>query len=67
MAKIDFAYSEQVKPIGGPKPRVSVTFPPDHYAALERMAKEKRVSIAWVVRDAVQRYLEPTRSLFGRE
>ena len=26
-------------------------------AALERIANEKRVSLAWVVRDAVTRYL----------
>ena len=49
------------------KPRVSVTFPPDHYAAIERIAREKRVSIAWVVREAVQQYLEPEATLFGRD
>jgi len=49
------------------KPRVSVTFPADHYAAMEKIAKEKRVSIAWVVREAVQQYLEPEPNLFRRE
>ena len=49
------------------KPRVSVTFPADHYAAIERIARQKRVSIAWVVRDAVERYLEPEPTLFKQE
>ena len=49
------------------KPRVSVTFPADHYAAIERIARQKRVSIAWVVRDAVERYLEPEPILFNQE
>jgi metal-responsive CopG/Arc/MetJ family transcriptional regulator len=49
-----------------PKPRVSVTFPADQYAAIEKIAKEKRVSIAWVVREAVRRYLEPEPNLFRR-
>lgn len=37
--------------------RVSVTFPAEHYDKLETLAEEKRVSIAWVVRDAVDFYL----------
>jgi metal-responsive CopG/Arc/MetJ family transcriptional regulator len=44
--------------------RVSVTFPAEHYAEMERIAKEKRVSIAWVVREAVQKYLEREPTLF---
>jgi metal-responsive CopG/Arc/MetJ family transcriptional regulator len=39
------------------KVRVSVSFPPDHYAELQRIAAEKKVSVAWVVRDAVELYL----------
>lgn len=37
--------------------RASVSFPEDQYAELERIALSKRVSLAWVVRDAVQTYL----------
>jgi len=37
--------------------RASVSFPEDQYAELERIALEQRVSLAWVVRDAVQSYL----------
>ena len=39
------------------KVRASVSLPADQYAVLERLAEEKKVSIAWVVRDAVDHYL----------
>lgn len=44
--------------------RVSVTFPADHYAELTRIAERKRVSVAWVVRDAVEDYLAAEAPLF---
>ncbi|MGB2984825.1 MAG: ribbon-helix-helix protein, CopG family [Phycisphaerae bacterium] len=44
--------------------RVSVTFPHEHYVALERIAERKRVSVAWVVRDAVDAYLTAETPLF---
>lgn len=37
--------------------RASVSFPEDQYTELERIAQEQRVSLAWVVREAVQSYL----------
>lgn len=37
--------------------RASVSFPEDQYSELERIAQEQRVSLAWVVREAVQTYL----------
>ena len=37
--------------------RASVSFPEDQYIELERIAKNQRVSLAWVVREAVQTYL----------
>lgn len=46
--------------------RVSVTFSPDQYEDLQRIAKNKRVSLAWVVRDAVERYLAGETPLFQR-
>ena len=33
--------------------RASVSFPEDQYAELERIALDQRVSVAWVVREAV--------------
>ena len=46
-------------------PRASVSFPPDVYKALENLALQKKVSIAWVVRDAVERYIADQTPLFG--
>ena len=37
--------------------RMSVSFDQDDYAELKAIAESKRVSIAWVVRDAVVDYL----------
>jgi len=49
-------------------PRASVTFPPEIYRSLEDLAKQKKVSIAWVVREAAEKYVadrtaETTRSV----
>lgn len=44
--------------------RASVSFPEDQYAELERIARQQRVSIAWVVREAVQTYLVARWPLF---
>ena len=37
--------------------RASVGFPRELYAALEDLAKEKKVSVAWIVRDAAEQYV----------
>ncbi len=37
--------------------RASVSFPPDLYRTLEQIAKQKKVSIAWVIRDAAEKYV----------
>lgn len=44
--------------------RVSVTFPPTVYEDLERIAQSKKVSLAWVVRDAAEKYLVEKYPLF---
>lgn len=41
----------------GSQPRASITFPPELYKTIEDLAKKKKVSIAWVVRDAVEKYV----------
>lgn len=46
--------------------RASVTFPPDLYRTLEAIAKSKKVSVAWVVRDAAEEYIA-THPLLSRE
>lgn len=37
--------------------RASISFPKELYRRLEDLAREKKVSLAWVVRDAVEGYL----------
>ena len=47
--------------------RATITFPPDLYATLEEIAKQKKVSLAWVVRDAAEQYLAGKWPLFGKQ
>jgi predicted DNA-binding protein len=47
-----------------PMPRASISFPPEVYQTLEDLAKKKKVSIAWIVRDAVERYVTDQWPLF---
>ncbi len=42
---------------GGEAERISLMISAADRASLNRIADEKRVSVAWVVRDAVTRYL----------
>jgi predicted DNA-binding protein len=37
--------------------RATISFPPDVYEALETISKEKKVSLAWVVREAAEKYI----------
>ena len=37
--------------------RASISFPPDMYETLESVAREKKVSLAWVVREAAEQYI----------
>ena len=37
--------------------RASISFPPNLYGSLAELAKQKKVSLAWVVRDAAEKYL----------
>ena len=37
--------------------RASISFPPEVYETLEVIAKEKKVSLAWVVREAAEKYI----------
>lgn len=44
--------------------RATISFPPDVYETLETIAKEKKVSLAWVVREAAQQYIGDKWPLF---
>ena len=37
--------------------RASISFPPDLYATLGELAKQKKVSLEWVVREAADKYV----------
>lgn len=41
--------------------RATISFPSDVYRALEDIARKKKVSIAWVVREASELYLAKKR------
>jgi hypothetical protein len=51
-------------PKGERSPRLSVTIPIETYDSLERIARKKKVSLAWVVRDAAERYVSDELPLF---
>ena len=51
-------------PKGERSPRLSVTIPFETYDSLERIARKKKVSLAWVVRDAAERYVSDELPLF---
>lgn len=44
--------------------RASISFPRDLYQTLEEIARQKRVSLAWVVRDATEQYVADKWPLF---
>lgn len=45
--------------------RASVSLRPELYEMLQRIAEEKKVSVAWVLRDAAEKYVEALYPLFG--
>jgi predicted transcriptional regulator len=47
------------KPTGKPRAtRASASLSPDLYSTLQDIAKQKKVSVAWVNRDAAERYID---------
>ena len=46
--------------------RLSVTLPMDEYRELKRLSKRNRVSVAWLVRNAVTDYLKAQAPLFSK-
>ncbi|SFN24958.1 Ribbon-helix-helix protein, copG family [Nitrosospira briensis] len=49
-----------------PALRASVSFPPEIYRTLEQLAEKKKVSFAWIVRDAAEKYIAEQWPLFGK-
>lgn len=49
------------------KVRATISFPPGVYETLEDIARKKKVSLAWVVRDATEKYIEDKWPLFAEK
>lgn len=56
------------KPAGKPRAkRVTASLPPDICESLQSIAEQKKVSFAWVIRDAAEKYVVEQWPLLGRE
>ena len=51
--------------VAGSKVRATISFPRDVHSTLERIARQKKVSLAWVVREAAEQYIEDLSPLFA--
>jgi metal-responsive CopG/Arc/MetJ family transcriptional regulator len=47
--------------------RATISFPSEIYETLESIAKQKKVSLAWVVREAAEQYLAEKWPLFAKK
>jgi metal-responsive CopG/Arc/MetJ family transcriptional regulator len=56
---------KKMKPQTTGSVRASISFPHDVYETLEVIAKEKKVSLAWVVREATELYISDRWPLFS--
>jgi predicted DNA-binding protein len=57
--------AKSVKPESSPASvRTTITFPHGVHEILENIAKEKKVSLAWVVREATEKYIGDKWPLF---
>lgn len=50
----------------GKSVRTSVTLPREVYETLGQLANSKRVTVAWVIRDAAEKYVAEQWPLFGK-
>jgi predicted DNA-binding protein len=46
--------------------RASVSLPPEIYSTLSALAKQKKVSTSWIIRDAAEKYVAEQWPLFGK-
>lgn len=53
-------------PAEGASVRATISFPSELYTTLEGIAREKKVSLAWVVREASEQYVADKWPLFGK-
>lgn len=62
---MNLAEPPMMKSESTPTVRATISFPSDIYATLEDIAKQKKVSLAWVVREAAEKYVADQWPLFG--
>jgi predicted DNA-binding protein len=55
------------RPLGTSAVRASISFPPEVYKTLEEIALQKKVSLAWVVREASEQYISDKWPLFAKK
>lgn len=56
------------KPTGKPRAvRVTASLPPEISETLQGIAKQKKVSVAWVIREAAEKYVADQWPLFDRK
>lgn len=56
------------KPTGKPRAvRVTASLPPEICATLRDLANQKKVSVAWVIREAAEKYVVDQWPLLGKE
>ena len=65
--KVDRAAAKTMKLQHPPSVRATISFPPELYATLEEIAHQKKVSLAWVVREAAENYLAAKWPLFTQQ
>jgi metal-responsive CopG/Arc/MetJ family transcriptional regulator len=46
--------------------RATISFPGELYKTLEGISRQKKVSLAWVVREAAEQYIADKWPLFGK-
>ncbi|MGO8813870.1 MAG: CopG family transcriptional regulator [Terriglobia bacterium] len=57
----------KVKAQSGTAVRATISFPPELYETLGDIAKQNKVSLAWVVREAAEQYVGEKWPLFKRQ
>jgi hypothetical protein len=57
---------EKPEPVEGTSVRATISFPSELYTTLEGIAREKKVSLAWVIREAAEQYVADKWPLFGK-
>ena len=66
--KVTRGAKRKTKPetVEGASVRATISFPSELYKTLEGIAREKKVSLAWVVREASEQYIVDKWPLFGK-